>query len=148
MQHLLTSYVAVAVAVARQYPAEIAQDAPHLVKYGGSAVLFTPYSTAKQSAQVKLGSTRVEFITKNDKIKVNGEDVELGPFEAVEAFSAEPFEVHFESVAAFATATSMVKEIEISHRGNVAVEDHYVLLNTAAKLKGGFSRYECVCCAL
>jgi len=35
-----------------------------------------------------------------------------------------------------------LKEIEISHWGNIAVEESYYLKHTGAKLKGGFSRYD------
>ena len=43
---------------------------------------------------------------------------------------------------AFATATKVLREIEVSHWGNVAIEELVDLVHTGAKLDGTFSRLD------
>lgn len=50
--------------------------------------------------------------------------------------------IHLENNSPFLTITSMERIIEVSHWGNIAVEENINLLHSGAKLKGSFSRYE------
>ncbi|KAH0919240.1 hypothetical protein HID58_026900 [Brassica napus] len=45
-------------------------------------------------------------------------------------------------VFAFAVGERLVREIEVSHWGNVEVTEHYNLVHRGAQLKGEFSRFE------
>lgn len=49
---------------------------------------------------------------------------------------------HFTNNFPFAKFSSMVREVEVSHWGSIAVEEIYELQHAGAKLKGGFSRFE------
>ena len=49
--------------------------------------------------------------------------------------SSSAISVHYESKAQFLTATEVVREIEVSHWGNVAVTEYIELQHTGAKLK-------------
>lgn len=46
-----------------------------------------------------------------------------GPFDDVEAFGHMPLQVHYENNSPFITFLNLVRDIEISHRGNIAVEE-------------------------
>ena len=50
--------------------------------------------------------------------------------------------VHFENNSPFLTVTQMTRVIEVSHWGNIAVEETYDLVHSGAVLKGPFSRYD------
>lgn len=56
-------------------------------------------------------------------------------------FQAE-LRVHAENNSPFLTVTSMERIIELSHWGNIAVEEHIEMRHTGANLKGPFSRYD------
>lgn len=50
--------------------------------------------------------------------------------------------VHYENNAPFLTITNLERVIEVSHWGNIAVEETIDLKHSGAALKGPFSRYE------
>lgn len=50
--------------------------------------------------------------------------------------------IHFENNAPFLTISSITRTIEVSHWGNIAVEETIDLRHTGAVLKGPFSRYD------
>jgi oligosaccharyltransferase complex subunit alpha (ribophorin I) len=50
--------------------------------------------------------------------------------------------VHYENNTPFLTVSRMTRVIEISHWGNIAVEETYDLVHSGAVLKGPFSRYD------
>lgn len=53
-----------------------------------------------------------------------------------------PLIIHSVNNKPFAKFTSMIKEVEVSHWGIVAIEEVYDLEHAGAKLKGGFNRLE------
>ena len=61
--------------------------------------------------------------------------VNYGPFDNIAGNSAQELFVHFESKAPFLTVTNLVREIEVSHWGNVAVTENIDLKATGAALK-------------
>lgn len=71
---------------------------------------------------------------------VSGKIVKYGPYTDVAPYSVSNLILHFESNFPFATFRTVNKEVEVSHWGNVAVEELYSLEHTGATLKGGFSR--------
>lgn len=50
--------------------------------------------------------------------------------------------VHYTNNYPFAKFSSLTREIEVSHWGNIAIEELYELKHAGAKLKGGFSRFD------
>lgn len=54
----------------------------------------------------------------------------------------DPMKIHFENNAPFLTISSIIRTIEVSHWGNIAVEETIDLRHTGAVLKGPFSRYD------
>lgn len=54
----------------------------------------------------------------------------------------DPLKIHYENNSPFLTITSMTRLIEVSHWGNIAVEETVDLKHTGANLKGPFSRYD------
>lgn len=50
--------------------------------------------------------------------------------------------IHYENNSPFLTISNIVRTIEVSHWGNIAVEETINLRHTGAVLKGPFSRYD------
>lgn len=50
--------------------------------------------------------------------------------------------VHYEFSAAIPYFTKVLREIEVSHWGNVAISEKYSIVNRAAENKGEFSRVD------
>ena len=50
--------------------------------------------------------------------------------------------IHYENNSPFLSISSITRTIEVSHWGNIAVEETIDLRHTGAYLKGPFSRYD------
>jgi oligosaccharyltransferase complex subunit alpha (ribophorin I) len=126
----------------KPYPAAISQNEKQLVQYHGNHFVFSPYTVQSQTTNVKLASSTIESKTEQAPTSVKGDVITYGPYEDIQPFSVSPMKLHFENNKPFVTATSVVKEIEISHWGNIAIETQVTLQNDGAALKGTFSRYD------
>jgi len=133
----------------RPYPESIEQADQQLVLWDDSAFFFSPYITASQETQIKLASSKVESFTKiksgathGGQAKRSGDDLRYGPFTDVPAFTRSSVQVHSVNNSPFVTFTSLSKDIEVSHWGNVAVQDNVLLSHTGAKLRGEFTRFD------
>ena len=62
--------------------------------------------------------------------------IAYGPFANVAPNSAKEVSVHYENNSPFLTVTEMTRVVEVSHWGNVAVEEDIDMRHTGAKLKG------------
>lgn len=128
--------------VLRPVPELITQADIQLVLYQDSAHYLSPYAVKAQSLSVKLPDSRIESYTKLENTNIHGSEIKYGPYENLPAFSYSPISVHFESNQPFAVAQELVREIEISHWGNVQVTEHYKLVHGGAQSKGEFSRLD------
>ena len=50
--------------------------------------------------------------------------------------------IHYENNSPFLKITRLVRVIEVSHWGNIAVEETIDVVHAGALLKGSFSRYD------
>jgi oligosaccharyltransferase complex subunit alpha (ribophorin I) len=127
----------------RPYPAQIKQMEPQLVVYQDNVFFLSPYSSITQTTTVKLPSIRVESYTqappKVEK-KGGGDTIVYGPYHDIEAFSSAELSVHFENSKPFLTITKLIREFEISHWGNLAVEERFWVEHGGAKHTGQFCR--------
>ncbi|CAK9811570.1 Dolichyl-diphosphooligosaccharide--protein glycosyltransferase subunit 1 [Anthophora quadrimaculata] len=124
------------------HPKEITQKEKQLVKFVGNIYLYSPYIITKQTTTVSLPSRNIESYTKFKPVSQSDSVITYGPYEKLPPFSYEELNIHFENNNKFLTVTKLERSIEISHWGNIAVEEHIDLLHTGALLKGSFSRYE------
>jgi len=124
------------------YPAEINNQASNqLLKHEDSAYVYSPYKIGSQTTTFKLNSKNVESFTKVEPSSKNGDTVKYGPFDNVQPFALEPVTVHFESQAKLITVTSCQREYEVSHWGNLAVEDTYhEIVHSGPLFVGTFDR--------
>lgn len=124
------------------FPAEISQGESQYVIYHGDALCYSLYETTSQRSLFILASKNIEFYTKEEKSHLDLDKIEYGPFSDIEPLSSISIKIHSENNSPFATMRTMVREIEVSHWGNVAVEDSFLLVHNGAKLKNGFSRHD------
>lgn len=124
------------------YPSEIAQKDKQLVRYFGSHYFYSPYQTIKQTTTVTLSSRNIENYTKLKPVSQSESIINYGPYVDVAPFSHDVLNVHYENNSPFLTVTNFHRLIEISHWGNIAVEENIDIVHSGAKLKGPFSRYD------
>ncbi|KAK7351824.1 hypothetical protein VNO77_11546 [Canavalia gladiata] len=124
------------------FPEKITQADIQLLLFQESAHYLSPYAVKVQSLTVKLPDARIESYTKLEGAKLQGSELKYGPYENLPPFSYLPIVIHFENNQPFAVAKELVREIEISHWGNVQVTEHYNIVHGGAQSKGEFSRLD------
>jgi len=124
------------------FPVEIVQGESQKVIFKGNLHLLVPYTIASSTTEIKLGSSKIESHTKIKPYAVKESVIAYGPFANVAPNSAKEVSVHYENNSPFLTVTEMTRVVEVSHWGNVAVEEDIDMRHTGAKLKGPFSRYD------
>jgi oligosaccharyltransferase complex subunit alpha (ribophorin I) len=124
------------------YPNSITQKEKQLVRYFGNHYFYTPYLTTKQTTTVTLSSRSVESYTKLKPVTQSDSTITYGPYNDVAPLTQDRLILHYENNSPFLTVTRLERLIEISHWGNIAVEENVEILHTGAKLKGSFSRYD------
>lgn len=124
------------------YPTQITQNERQLVRYFGNAYFYSPYKTVTQKTTVQLAPKSVEsYTTVKPSTQADG-TITYGAYENAEPFSSEPITVHYENHSPFLTITNLERVIELSHWGNIAVEETIDIVHSGAELKGSFSRYD------
>jgi len=124
--------------VLQPLPTEIKQTDDQFSNYVGSKHFFSPYPTAKESTRFSLASSNILSFTKQGPYSVDGAKIKYGPFSNVKPFSSEKVGIHFQNNEPILRATSVVRDYEVSHWGNVRVSETYNLLNAGARLSGPY----------
>lgn len=129
-------------------PAQIQQQDKQYLTYSFSAYFPSAYATLKQKTNVKLASADIPDYTTTTELKkgsdpeVQGTKLTYGPYESkVEAGATYPVTVRYEYTKPVLVATSLERDIEVSHwGGNLAFEERYWLRNDGATLVNNFNR--------
>ncbi|XP_038668069.1 dolichyl-diphosphooligosaccharide--protein glycosyltransferase subunit 1 [Scyliorhinus canicula] len=128
--------------VLRPFPTHIAQAEKQFVVFEGNHYFYSPYPTKTQTTRIKLASKNIESYTKLGNPSKSEDSVDYGPFKDIDAFSQDTLKLHYENNSPFLAIVSMTRLIEVSHWGNIAVEETIDLKHCGAVLKGPFSRYD------
>eukprot|EP01084_Bolivina_argentea_P178954 309277_1 len=141
--------------VLKPLPSTIEQADPHMVLFEVTSLVPSPYETTKQETTLhlvkdsKVVSYSAQKPTKQTQSKkvgfFGGIKITCGPYEggSTPAWNAgEKLSVHYVTPAMFAKATDVVREIEVSHWGNIAVEESYEVVHNGAKLEGEWARLQ------
>ncbi|RCN32506.1 ribophorin I [Ancylostoma caninum] len=123
-------------------PEKITQKENQFVLYHGNAHYAAPYPVAQEKTTVKLGSGKTVTVTQVAPTNQENERVVYGPYKDQPAFNKKPIKIHYENNAPFVVATVVERTIEVSHWGNIAVEEYIELVHKGAELKGPFSRID------
>lgn len=124
------------------FPAAIGQSEKQLVLYVGNHYLLSPYGAKSQTTTVKLSSATIESYSKLKPVSTSESTITYGPYKNVAAYSTSEMKIHYENNTPFLTVNEMTRWIEVSHWGNIAVEETYHMTHSGATLKGHFSRYD------
>jgi len=128
--------------VLQPYPTEIVQGDRQLIRYFGNAYFYSPYKTLAQKTIVHLASKSVESFTQLKPSSQSDTQISYGPYENIAPNSKYEIVIHYENNTPFMTITRLERTIEVSHWGNVAVEETIDIIHSGALLKGSFSRYD------
>lgn len=125
------------------FPTKIKQAEKQLVVFNGNVYLYSPYKITTQTTTVTLSSSSVESYSKSPKpVAQSDKTITYGPYEAREPFTEAELRVHAENSSPFLTVTHLERVIEVSHWGNIAVEENVQMRHSGAELNGPFSRYD------
>lgn len=124
------------------FPSGITQKEKQFVRYFGNHYFYSPYSTTKQKTDVILASKNIESYTKLKPVTQSDTTIKYGPYDSIQAFTLDEMVVHYENNSPFLTVTRLERLIEVSHWGNIAIEEQIEIKHTGALLKGPFSRYD------
>jgi len=124
------------------FPSEITQSERQLVRYNDNHYWYSLYRTESVKTKVKLSSSSVQSNSELSPSSVKADVVTYGPYKDVVPLSYSPLSLHFENNKPFITIKSVQRWIEVSHWGNIAVEEQYKINHDGANLKGSFSRYD------
>ncbi|XP_027903980.1 dolichyl-diphosphooligosaccharide--protein glycosyltransferase subunit 1A [Vigna unguiculata] len=142
-EHSLTlDVLAVFTHILQPFPEKINQGDVQLLLFQESAHYLSPYAVKAQSLTLKLPDARIESYSKLENAKLQGSELKYGPYENIPPFSYLPIVIHYENNLPFAVAKELVREIEISHWGNVQITEHYDIIHAGAQSKGEFSRLD------
>lgn len=124
------------------FPKEITQAERQLVRYFSNAVFYSPYKTQTQKTTVHLATRNVESFTQVKPSAHSETQIVYGPYENTAANTNTEIVVHYENNSPFMTITRLERTVEVSHWGNIAVEETISITHTGALLKGSFSRHD------
>lgn len=125
------------------FPSEIKQSEKQYIKFTGNLYFYSPYPTEQQETQVITTNANIISYSQNAKpVSKQENKLNYGTYRDRAAFSKEELSVHYENNSPFLTVTALNRHIEISHWGNIAIEETIDLYHSGAKLKGPFSRYD------
>ncbi|XP_047530711.1 dolichyl-diphosphooligosaccharide--protein glycosyltransferase subunit 1 [Vanessa atalanta] len=124
------------------FPTAITQQEDQLVKYNGNLYFYSPYPVVSQKTNVVLNTKSVESFTKIKPFSQQDGTIAYGSYSNISPFTEKELNIHYKNNSPFLTVTRLARLIEVSHWGNIAIEETVEIEHTGAKLKGPFSRYD------
>lgn len=106
------------------FPMEIVQSENQLVKFSGNSYVFLPYTSRTQSTTFALPNTNIESFSRVAPTSSAEKTLTYGPYSDVAPFSNGKVDIHFENNGPFLVVAELERIIEVSHWGNIAVEEH------------------------
>jgi len=124
------------------FPTEIVQGEAQKVIFKGNLHLLVPYAVATSTTEFKLGSSKIESYTKVKPTSTKESVITYGPYSNVAPNTEKEVSIHYDNNSPFLTVTEMTRLVEVSHWGNIAIEEDIDMKHTGAKLRGPFSRFD------
>ncbi|CAD8131635.1 unnamed protein product [Paramecium octaurelia] len=118
-------------------PKEIGLEDEQLVQFKDSVYFFTPYPVKNQITYYdtpKIISYSLKSAIQRNQL------LEFGPFQDVKPYTTQIHTIHLENNTPMTIFTKASKIVEVSHWGNILIEENYSIENQGAKLKGEFGR--------
>lgn len=121
----------------RAQPSQVTQYDDIWHRYELPMKWSSPYSVGTINTRIVLPSSEVSSIRSEPTITRNGKQVSISGNDGQGMFW-----VRYKTTKPFVTAKTCIKEIEVSHWGNIAFEEQFEIVNSAANLTGSFSRLD------
>lgn len=119
------------------FPSEVTQNEKQLVMYTGNSYLYLPYVSLTQSSNFKLPSSKIESFSRVTPTNSAEDTLTYGPYSDISPFSFSKIAIHYENNGPFLTVVELQRVIEVSHWGNIAVEEHVHIMHSGmAKGRG------------
>ena len=115
--------------VLQPFPKEITQNERQLIQYIGNAYLLTPYPSKTQSTIITLPSATIESFSRVSPTSSSENVLTYGPYSDVAPFSQAKITVHYENNGPYIVVSDLERVVEVSHWGNIAVEEHVHILH-------------------
>lgn len=124
------------------HPRERKQLEVPMVLVSVPEVLFSMYEIVEEKTQVKLASEKEATKTSEGGRSFTQEKdtLTLETMKNVEPFTSGTMKLHFELTKPLLRATSLERDIYVSHWGTVRIQELYDVRNDASAIKGEFSR--------
>ncbi|CDH60601.1 ribophorin i [Lichtheimia corymbifera JMRC:FSU:9682] len=128
--------------VLENLPASIKQLGRQYVYYSENIYVDNPYFTDEIKTTLHLpAASRVLSYTGGPQVERIGDKIVYGPYLSVTPGSYNPFRIHYEYSKPLLTVTELQRDIQVSHwASNLAVEEHYKLEHSGARLEEEFNR--------
>jgi len=126
----------------QMYPAAITQKEKQLARYIGNVYAYLPYTVGSQTTTVLLASSSIESYTKVKPVSQQDTQIKYGPYSNIAPFTATEMVIHAENNNPMLVVKNLLRVIEVSMWGNIAIEETVDVFHNGAQLKGSFSRYE------
>ncbi|RZF48193.1 hypothetical protein LSTR_LSTR006160 [Laodelphax striatellus] len=130
----------------KPFPSSIALNEEQFVQFTGNHYVYSPYKILKQKTVVETGTRKIESYSKLMPTSLQQSDgkITYGPYAEQSPFTENSLTVHYSNNSPFLSVPHLDRLIEVSHWGNIAVEENIELVNTGARLKGPFSRVDSI----
>jgi oligosaccharyltransferase complex subunit alpha (ribophorin I) len=123
------------------FPKEIEQSDNQKLLYTDNAYFYSPYAVSGQKTTIELGTSIIDSYTSDIKpSEKRGSSIIYGPFSNQQPFAYSKIRLHYQNNNPYVVVSKVERHVEISHWGNIAVEEQYDVKHGGAKFKGSFSR--------
>merc|ERR1712226_1706220 len=117
------------------FPTKIKQTQDQFMKYNGNLHHYSPYETKISKISVSMPSTKINsYEPRINGAKRNGRTINYGPFKDLPKNQKIEMNYHFLANIPYLTTHYLLRQIEVSHWGNVNVRDNADVRNIGAKL--------------
>lgn len=106
------------------FPTEITQSENQLVRFTGNSYIYSPYLSKTQSTTFTVPNANIESFSRVAPTNSADKTLTYGPYSDITPFSYGKVEIHYENNGQFLTVAELERIIEVSHWGNIAVEEH------------------------
>ena len=124
-------------------PKKITLKEDQLVVFQDTQNFISAYSTLDQRTELILPSEKTDVLsftfTNGERIR---EKILYNINFSVEPMKTIPLKIHYENNKPIGVFNNAHKIIEVSHWGNIAIEERYQIENVGAKLEGEFGRVD------
>ena len=100
------------------------------MQFSGNAYVLSPYPIKTQITTIVLATSNIESFSRVAPTSTSDNDITYGPYSNTDAYNSARVTIHFENNGPFLTVASLDRLIEISHWGNIAVEEHVHVKHT------------------